>query len=239
MNIKKFTYPVILFSLLLLMASCMGNKTSIMITKDFEISDFETLNLEVIGEVIFEQSASPYLSAEGNQNLVDELDVSQKNNRLSIKSKKDRSLFSDKGKLTLKIGSPSLNEIQQKGVGSLLIKGSFDAKSLSVIHTGVGSFTVDNCKLDQFNLESQAVGSSRVKGIAKNVVLKSDGVGNIDCSDLKAEKAKIVSKGVGNLSVYADQELDITVKGVGNVTYGGNPEVLKTDISGIGKVKEL
>lgn len=239
MKARNFTFPAAILSMMLLMASCIGSNSKTIITKDFEVSDFKSLNLEVVGEVIFEQSSIPYLSVEGNENLVDELEVSHQNNRLSIKSEKERSFFKDKGKLTLKIGSPSLNEILQKGVGSLLIKGDFDAKSLHVKHTGVGNLSIDNCNLEEFNLESQSVGSCRIKGTADTAVIESEGVGNIDCSDLITRKAKVVSKGVGNLSVYADEELDIVVKGIGNVTYAGNPEVLKTDISGIGKVKEL
>lgn len=235
---RSFAYSAIALSLMLMLASCVGQNSKNMITKDFEVSDFKTLSLEVVAEVIFEQSATPYFSAQGNENLVEELEVSHQNNRLSIKSDKQRRLFKDKGKLTLRIGSPSLNEIHQKGVGSFHLKGDFNAKSLHVKHTGVGSFTVDNCKLEEFNLESQSVGTCRVKGKANSVFIESDGVGNIDCSDLISKNTKVISKGVGNLSIYAEEKLDIVVKGVGNVTYSGDPEVLKTDISGIGKVRQ-
>lgn len=216
----------------------MGNNNSPIITKEFEVSNFESLNLEVVGEVVFEQSATAYLIAEGNQNLVEQLEVNHQNNRLTISSEKERSFFGDKGKLTLKIGSPILKEISQKGVGSFLLKGDFNAESLNVKHTGVGNFTIDNCTLDEFNLESHAVGNCHISGSANSVVIESTGVGNVDCLDLKAENAKVVSKGVGNLSVYANEKLDIVVKGVGNVTYSGEPNELITDVSGVGKVKQ-
>ena len=239
MKARNFTFPAITISLLLLMTSCVGTNSKTIITKDFEVSDFKSLNLEVVGEIIFEQSSTPYLTVEGNENLVEELEVDNDNNHLTIKSDKQRRFFKDKGKLTLKIGSASLEEINQKGVGSFLIKGDFNAESLHVKHTGVGNFNIDNCNLEKFNLESQSVGNCRVKGTANTVVIESDGVGNIDCSDLITQNAKVVSQGVGNLSVHAENELNIVVKGIGNVTYAGNPEVLKTDITGIGKVKEL
>lgn len=235
----EFTSPAIILSMLLLMASCMGKNNTPIITKDFKVSNFEVLNVEVVGEVIFEQSSTPYLSAEGNENLINELEISHQNNRLSIISEQEQSFFGDKGKLTLKIGAPTLHEISQKGIGSLKIKGDFNADHLSIIHTGVGNFSINNCKLGELNIASKAVGNCHVSGSANSVFIESNGVGNVDCSDLKAQNAKVVSKGVGNLTVYADEKLDIVVKGVGNVTYLGEPEELITVVSGIGKVKHL
>src|SRR5690554_6531531 len=184
MKASNYTFPAIIFPMLLLLTACWGSYSKEIITKDFEVTNFEALNLEVVGQVIFEQSSTPYLIAEGHQNLVEELEINQKDKWLLIKSEKELSFVKNKGQLTLKIGSPTLNEIHQSGVGTFLIKENFDATSLTVKLTGVGDFTIDNCSLEALNLDSKAVGNCKIKGTASTVVISSDGVGNINCKDL-------------------------------------------------------
>jgi hypothetical protein len=36
--------------------------------------------------------------------------------------------------------------------------------------------------------------------------------------------------------VFCEDELSITVNGIGSVNYSGNPKVIKEDVNGIGKV---
>lgn len=64
-------------------------------------------------------------------------------------------------------------------------------------------------------------------------------MGEIDCSELKSKNTKVVGKGVGELSVYAKDSINITLTGIGNVKYYGNPASVKTDISGIGKATKM
>ena len=42
--------------------------------------------------------------------------------------------------------------------------------------------------------------------------------------------------GAGQAEVYASEQLDVTISGVGRVTYSGRPKVINKNISGIGTV---
>ena len=93
------------------------------------------------------------------------------------------------------------------------------------VHLSNGFFVSDN-----------GVGNIALKGSADNLEIESEGVGNINTRDLKAQHVKVSSEGVGNISCYASGSIDIKSEGVGNVSYYGNPE-LKTIIkNGVGRV---
>ena len=208
-------------------------------SKTFDISDFTSLNLEIVGEVIYEQSDSVYLTASGSSSLIDDLEVKNDKGELSIDMKNKRKFSKSSKKLIIHVGSPHLQSINSKSIGSLTIKNRFEGDKLSIINTGVGEIIIEDCNVGTFNLDSKSVGSIKVKGKATNTFINSDGVGNIDCSEFKSENAKLICRGTGNLSVYAQKSLDISLTGIGNVDYYGNPADVKTNINGMGKARNM
>ena len=237
MKITKLVSFLSLTILVLFSAvSCTNSGADLETSKDITIADFSSLNIELIGEVIYEQSDSFYLSASGSSNLIDALQVSDSKGQLSIELKNKRKYSGNKKKLIIRVGSPHLQKINFESVGNLHLKNSFKGDQLTITNKGVGQIVIDDCQVGTFNLTTKSVGSIEVKGTANEAFIQSEGVGNIDCSGFKAENIKVVSKGAGNISVYAEKSLDISMTGIGNVNYYGNPSEVKTDIKGLGKV---
>ena len=111
---------------LFLASSCMNSGDDTLTSKTYTISDFSSLELEVIGEVYYEQSDSAYLVATGSSALIDALEVSGNNGELSVEQKNKRSFSGSKKELTIRVGSPRLSSIDYKGVGTLHLKGRFE-----------------------------------------------------------------------------------------------------------------
>ena len=216
-----------------------SNEKSSETLKTYEISDFSSLNLEVIGEVIYEQTDSFYMSASGSSNLVEALVVSNKNGKLSIDLKNKKRFSGNKKELVIHIGSPKLDIIHFNSVGKLHIKNYFEGDKLTIKNKGVGEIKIDDCNVNTFNLASLSVGTIEVQGTADKTVILSEGIGQIDCSKFLSINTKVESKGIGNLSVYAQESIDISITGIGNVEYYGNPAEIKENISGLGKVKKM
>ncbi len=64
------------------------------------------------------------------------------------------------------------------------------------------------------------------------------GSGKYDADDLESQIAKITVKGVGIATLWAIQELNVKLRGVGKVSYYGNPRV-KSDIAPVGSFIHL
>ncbi len=225
--------------MLLSASSCMNSKPDSITSKTYTISDFSSLNLEVIGEVQYEQADSSYLIASGSSALIEALEVSDSKGELAIELKNKRAFSGSKKELVIRVGSPKLQSIDYEGVGTLHLKGRIEGDALKINSQGVGKVIIDDCHVSTFQLTSKSVGTVEMQGTAKKTSIHSEGIGQIDCSKFKSEKVEVVSKGTGNLLVYASQSLSISMSGVGNVKYYGDPADLKTDISGLGKVTNM
>lgn len=237
MQTKNIFRIAIFFSIIILGNGCIAQQSGPQVTKDFNISNFEILHLETIGKVIYEQSSSAYLTVEGGENLVDKIRATSDGNRLSIVFEPNRKIH-NKSNLVYKIGSPVLTQLDYNGVGKLSFNDGFKGSSLHINHEGVGNLSIENCTLDNFRLDFNAVGSCKITGTTNSTFIDADGVGSIDCSNLKSNFTTVKSDGVGSISVHAEKEIEISASGVGNVTYSGNPDNVKTETSGVGKIKE-
>lgn len=218
--------------------SCNDFKSDSNTSKTYDISEFSSLNLELIGEVFYEQSDSAYLNISGSSNLIDALQVSDDNGTLSIKLR-NKQKFTGKKKLVVKVGSPHLSKVNFESIGTLRFKNKFIGDEVSINNKGVGEIVIDDFQVEKFNLNSKSIGSIKIKGTSNMTSINSVGLGEIDASEFKSKKVKVVSEGMENLSVYAEDSIDITMKGLGNINYYGNPAEVKTDISKLGKVNRI
>ena len=240
MKLKKLiSLSSIATLVLFIAASCNNSKPDSATSKTYTVSDFSSLNVNVVGDVFYEQSDSFYVHVSGSSTLIEALKVSDSKGKLSIELKNKRSFNGDKKELEIRIGSPQLNAINFESVGTLHLKNHFEAEALNIINNGVGKIIIDDCNVSHFSLNSKSVGVIEIKGAANDTYINSEGVGKIDCSQFKSNDVTVISKGVGSISVYALKSIDISLKGIGNVNYYGNPTTVKTDISGLGKAIEM
>jgi len=106
----------------------------------------------------------------------------------------------------------------------------------SVASHGAGEIKIADDRSNDLKIESTGAASVVASGAAKSVTISSSGAGKIDTSNLHAEKARVDVNGASSIDVYASEQLDVSVSGVGNVSYSGNPKVVNKHVSGIGSV---
>lgn len=106
----------------------------------------------------------------------------------------------------------------------------------AISSTGAADIQVANVKNDQLSISWQGAGRIEAAGETKFAHISSTGAGKIDTSKLTAERAKVSVTGAAQVDVYASQQLDVTVSGVGQVTYYGNPGVVNKSVTGLGSV---
>ncbi len=107
-----------------------------------------------------------------------------------------------------------------------------------VFTTGAGDIHITNVKNDKLELSSTGAARVEAGGQTGFVIIGSTGAGKIDTNQLHAERARVTVTGAGNVDVYAAQQLDATVSGVGNITYAGNPATVNKKVSGVGTINK-
>jgi hypothetical protein len=103
---------------------------------------------------------------------------------------------------------------------------------------GAGDIHISGVKNDQLVVASTGAANIEASGQTKFVEVSTSGAGNISTDNLHAERAKITVSGAANVDVYASQQLDVSVSGIGSVSYSGDPPIVNKSVSGIGSVSK-
>lgn len=210
------------------------------ITKDqFEVSNFTAIESSIVGNINISQSPRTGVIAEGDEDLLDILEVRMENNTLVLNmSERNIKRFNNrKEKLDITITTPTLTYVNMEGVGNLNIEGVFETPELIIDSEGVGNMKALNINAGFVKIESEGVGNITVAGRSDEVEITSEGVGNIDAGDLVSLSTIAVSEGIGNVSCHATGYLRAVSEGIGNITYYGNPKQTDLSKNGIGKIR--
>lgn len=161
--------------------------------------------------IVCQQSQS--FEIEGDDNLLPIIKTDVKDGNLRVYS---NTQFSASRPIEIRISVPDLEKYISSGAGDVHISG---------------------VKNDQLVLSNTGATNIEASGQTKFVDIESSGAGNIETNELHTERAKISVSGAANVEVYATQQLDVSVSGIGSVTYSGNPPVVNKSVSGIGTVR--
>lgn len=91
---------------------------------------------------------------------------------------------------------------------------------------------------DDLKIKSTGAATINAAGKVKNATISSTGAGDIDASQLQAEKARVTVAGAASVNAYASEQSDVSVSGAGSVAYSGNPKTVNKSVTGIGSVEK-
>lgn len=112
-------------------------------------------------------------------------------------------------------------------------------KDLSDLQSSGSVYTIINgIKSSKLTVALSGAGSIDISGKVDHQNLIISGSGSYPALELESNSAKLLVTGVSKASVHAVDTLNVTISGVGQVTYKGSPQITQK-ISGIGSIKSL
>jgi hypothetical protein len=183
-----------------------GNITS----ESRDVSDFDEVVLEGIGNLTTQQTGSESLSIEAEDNIIPYLKSEVEGDRLII-SVEDNTSINSTEPINYRLTVKDLNTLTLSGSGNIATTG-ISADDLALTLSGSG------------NIEAPDIDIS--------------GSGSYEAQDLESKEAEIDLGGSGKASVNVSDDLDVRIGGSGSVQYRGDPTVSQ-DIRGSGKVSQL
>ena len=207
------------------------------ITKELNnVSNFSSIKVLGSTDVEYRQSSGSKteISIYGSDNLVDLLEVSTANGVLQVNIKMGVKILSGERRLKVIASSPSLDEVDIKGVDlTLNITGSGDIEAENLQYTNLSAYIKGSGDIDVKNVKGTTVktivsgsGDVNIKGTAKWAALTVNGSGDISADKLAATEVIATVSGSGDISCYASKQLDAKVSGSGDIEYKGNPTIL-------------
>lgn len=206
------------------------------VTRDFDVSGFNAVDLSGIGTIHITQGQKESLSVTGDDNIIENLSVEVRGSTLTIGQKRPTFSLVPTGDVRFDLEVKDINRIILSGAGS--VKGSqIEVKDLEIDSSGLG-----NIELDVYgdSLKTNIAGAARfeVTGEVRAQEVIISGLGTYQAKGLISQDCKITISGSGNAEVHVLQELDIQISGLGSVEYMGSPSV-RQNVSGGGSIKSI
>ena len=202
-------------------------------TRNYTVQPFTKIHLEGTFKVILEQGTLPGLRIKTDEDNFKYIDVQSDYQSLSLKITKKHFDFDQ---LILYISFKDLEELYIEGGISLETKGYVELKDF-YLHVEGGANIEMNMKANKVRVIGQGGVKLEFDGVADELDASLSGAGYLDAINLKTRKTDFSIEGVGAGSVYATDELNTSISGVGKIRYKGDPKVFK-NIEGIGIVSK-
>jgi len=218
-----------------------------------EVDDFKGIESEIAATIHLTQGDEIELMAKGHQNIIDRLRTRVNNDRLNIDL--ENGSYKD-FELTLYITIPDLNFLKVDGAGSFKASafevekmrceidgtGSIDFESTLALTgdfrmdiDGSGDTYIQNLQANDVKVNVDGAGDITLRGVAKNLEVHIDGLGDVQAFVLECKTAEVYVNGLGKTEVMATEALEVDIDGIGNVYYKGEPTINKS-IDGLGKL---
>jgi Putative auto-transporter adhesin, head GIN domain len=205
-----------------------------LIKESRSIKSFNNLVLNIPAHVSILVTDSNSLTIVAQENIVENIDIKRKNNRLIIQS--NRILKSNKP-IEIIITCTSLKGIELNGSGNIDVINQYSIPKANFTINGSGKIQTH---LEAKEIKSQINGSGEMKfsGAVQKLKIEINGSGDIIAQDLLASNCDIDINGSGKVDLTVKNKLDVSIVGSGDVTYAGDP-IIKSYVTGNGKIKSI
>ena len=186
--------------------------SGVLATQNRNVADFTRLDLAGTSKVVVRVGPPKSVVIRGDDNLLRLITTKVADGTLVVSQAGD---FNSHRGIQVDVTIPSLAGVTLSGTGDLAV-------------TGV--------RAGRFKVDLSGAGRLEVSGTAKRVDASLTGVGNARLGRLLSIDTHVVISGTGSATVVATKSLDASVSGTGRVTYHGNPQHIKTSVTGTGAV---
>ncbi|MBH2005315.1 MAG: DUF2807 domain-containing protein [Sphingobacteriia bacterium] len=179
------------------------------------------------------------VTVEAEENLLEYIETKVENNTLKIGTRNYVSIRTNK-KITVYVTMARLEGVSVAGSGNIDGSGDFGNEGKTWFRiAGSGNINLSFDRIKQAEIGIAGSGKVILKGKAEQVNVNISGSGNVECTELVADRVKVNVTGSGNTRVHADQSLEVSVLGSGDVYYKGNARDIVKHAAGSGKVTKL
>jgi hypothetical protein len=210
-----------------------GNLT----TQDRHISNAQKIKLSGSYDVEITQGPIVSVKVEADDNLLPYIETREESGFLVIDSRQHVNI-STQNTIKVFITTPRLEQVNVAGSGNVVGKTKFTDGSKLILNIG-GSGDI-NLEVNTPQVEARigGSGSMTLKGETQNEHISIGGSGDYNAEGLKAENATVKIAGNGDVKVFADVMLDVSIAGSGSIYYKGSATV-KQHVIGSGEVKRI
>lgn len=169
------------------------------IIRKVAVTDFSSIDMESVGDILFTQGADCSLRLEGPKKALDKIAITVKSGKLIIGFKEGENKDNKGRKVKFYITAPDLKQVNVSGVGSFHCDKALKLDNLKLGMNGVGAIDIANLTCKNLKVELEGVGKVNIHVNCNTLVAHADGVGHVTLSG-RAGTAQISKDGVGGVN---------------------------------------
>jgi len=198
------------------------------ITKTYELEDFNEIYIEDIFDVFLVQDTICKLELEGGSNLLPNIDFNVTNNKFHISNTNSASWSRNYERIKIYITLKNITFLKVDESANVSCIDTLFLPKLTVHAINDYSDISLTLKSDNFYIvnEGTSGGYFTIKGEAINSKLWPRASCIIDARELKSIKSIIHNESIGDCYIGESQTLEVEILRSGNIYYQGNPETI-------------
>jgi hypothetical protein len=207
-----------------------------LITETRQVSNFDRVALEGLGEVIVTQGGSESLTIETYDNIMEHVKAEVEDGTLKLSLKEDVNFIFPR-RLIFSVGVDDLTGLTIAGSGKIESE-LIETEDLEVRVGGSGDVRIADLTGGEVKAKISGSGGIDLAGEAAAQDITISGSGKYLAGDMCSESVKVSISGSGDATVCATETLDSNISGSGSVNYYGQPSI-STSVSGSGNLNNL
>jgi len=206
-------------------------------SEERSISAFKDLEVDGALNVYLSQGDAKPVKIEGDENLLQYIEIDQEGDKLIVKNKQGYNL-NPSDQMKVYISNPEYSSIDVGGASEVV--GETKISNNSELELNTSGASGIKLEIDAPKVSAEVSGSAtmNLKGQAKNMEMELSGAAHAHCYELMSETSKVGISGAGSAEVYASVKLEADVSGAGTVSYKGNATSVIQNVSGAGSVNK-
>lgn len=193
------------------------------VRRAFQVGAFDRIALSGSPDIQVNVGSAVSVRAEGDQDVIDRLEVVVENNQLQVRIREGSSgwfSFHHSRGVKLYVTVPSLAAVSIGGSGDVRVDRVQGARFDGSI-TGSGDMEIGALAVGDAAFSVTGSGDIRGTGRAERANVSVTGSGDIDLSGLETGDATLAVAGSGNIGIRATRTATVQIHGSGDVTVAG------------------
>lgn len=208
---------------LLLVPFLLAAAPAIAAQRSFPATGFDKVNLAAAAAVDIHTGTGFAVRAEGDQRLLDRLDVGVRNGTLVIGWRPGTTgTLHGRNQLRIAISMPAISGATISGAGSVSVD-RVQARDFAATVGGAGTLRLPALHTGHATLTVNGAGDIVAAGSAGQVEARVGGFGSVDAAALAAKAGRFTMSGTGSIKARVDGPAEVSMSGVGSVHVLGTP----------------
>ncbi len=209
-----------------------GNVTS----ENRTVATFTGIDLQCSANVYFSQGETQIVKVEADDNIISHITTEVKNDELIVST--DGKDFNTRHQVNVYVTVKELCLLELTGSGNMTGQTHINCDNMTFHLAGSGDIKADVRTLT-IKMKLSGSGNLDVGGTATSTDIRISGSGNVNAKGLQTMSTAVAISGSGQSTINAKDELNVNISGSGDVHYTGDPQKLKTSITGSGNVTKI